>query len=230
MPLSAARSASIAIYTPPGYDRDGAPCDVLLLFDGWAYLEYVPTPTILDNLLAEGRIRPKVAVIVDYPTVEARHDELPCNPRFADLLAQELLPWVGRPTTSPTTRYERWSPVPATVVSPPPTPPSATRNASGTSWRCPALSGGVRAAWRSRTGSPGSSWSGRVSRSASTWRRGCWKTWNMDRRTNSPPTVSCATYCGPRGYPVRYREFNGGHDYLCWRGALADGLVAPLGD
>ena len=33
-----------------------------------------------------------------------------------------------------------------------------------------------------------------------------------------------------KGYCVRYGEFNGGHDYLCWRGALADGMVALLGD
>ncbi len=28
---------------------------------------------------------------------------------------------------------------------------------------------------------------------------------------------------------VRYREFNGGHDYVCWRGTLADALIAIAG-
>jgi enterochelin esterase family protein len=30
-------------------------------------------------------------------------------------------------------------------------------------------------------------------------------------------------------YDVQYREYEGGHDIACWRGGLADGLVALLG-
>jgi enterochelin esterase-like enzyme len=32
-----------------------------------------------------------------------------------------------------------------------------------------------------------------------------------------------------RGYAVSFREYRGGHDYACWRGGLADGLIAALG-
>jgi enterochelin esterase-like enzyme len=28
-----------------------------------------------------------------------------------------------------------------------------------------------------------------------------------------------------QGYTVSYEECNGGHEYLCWRGAFADGLL-----
>jgi enterochelin esterase family protein len=28
---------------------------------------------------------------------------------------------------------------------------------------------------------------------------------------------------------VTYREFNGGHDYVCWRGSIADALIAIAG-
>ena len=30
--------------------------------------------------------------------------------------------------------------------------------------------------------------------------------------------------------PFGYREYRGGHDYACWRGGIADGLIAALGD
>jgi enterochelin esterase family protein len=33
-----------------------------------------------------------------------------------------------------------------------------------------------------------------------------------------------------RGYDVVSREYSGGHDYACWRGGLADGLIALLGN
>jgi enterochelin esterase family protein len=32
-----------------------------------------------------------------------------------------------------------------------------------------------------------------------------------------------------KGYEVHYQEFLGGHDYLSWRGLLADGLIALIG-
>jgi hypothetical protein len=32
-----------------------------------------------------------------------------------------------------------------------------------------------------------------------------------------------------KGYDVYYMEFNGGHNYICWQGTLADGLPALMG-
>lgn len=32
-----------------------------------------------------------------------------------------------------------------------------------------------------------------------------------------------------KGYEVHYQQFAGGHDYLSWRGTLADGLLALIG-
>src|SRR5581483_2449268 len=82
------------VYTPPGYETGNEPYDLLLLFDGLAYIELVPTPTILDNLISEGKIPPLVAVLPDSLNGETRSRELPCHQPFVDFLTQELMPWV----------------------------------------------------------------------------------------------------------------------------------------
>ena len=33
-----------------------------------------------------------------------------------------------------------------------------------------------------------------------------------------------------KGYSVTYRELSSGHDYVGWRGTLADGLIALIGE
>src|SRR5262249_50660633 len=58
------------------------------------YTLVVPTPVILDNLLAKNLLPPLVAVVVSNPSQESRNVELPCNASFADFLAKELVPWV----------------------------------------------------------------------------------------------------------------------------------------
>ena len=93
------------IYTPPGFDSlaSGEGLPLLLTFDGGEYVESVPTPTILDNLIAAKRIAPMVAVFVGSP--EGQRDiELGANPRHAEFIATELVPWVRsrvRITSSP---------------------------------------------------------------------------------------------------------------------------------
>jgi len=87
---------SVAVYTPPGYRKEEKGYPWLLLFDEATYQSQVPAPVILDNLIAERRIAPMVAVLLNYPTQDARERELFANPRFADFVSQELVPWVSR--------------------------------------------------------------------------------------------------------------------------------------
>jgi len=84
---------SVWVYTPPGYSRSGTPTSLLVLLDGGTYLQHIPTPTILDNLLAEGRIPPLIAILVDSLDGATRDVELPCHQPFVEFLTAELLPW-----------------------------------------------------------------------------------------------------------------------------------------
>jgi enterochelin esterase-like enzyme len=81
------------VYTPAGYDtiarQGGLP--MLLVFDGGEYVKSIHAPTILDNLVAAGRITPMVAVFVGSAD-EQRDVELNQNERYARFLATELLP------------------------------------------------------------------------------------------------------------------------------------------
>jgi hypothetical protein len=69
----------VAVYVSSGAACDRERCALLVLFDGPQHLSLVPTPSILDNLRADGRIPPFVAVFVSQ---EDRARELACNEDF----------------------------------------------------------------------------------------------------------------------------------------------------
>lgn len=54
------------VYLPPAYSENAGPYPVAIFLDGQIYNTDIPTPVILDNLLAEGRIPPLVAVVHFY--------------------------------------------------------------------------------------------------------------------------------------------------------------------
>lgn len=79
------------VYTPPGYAPQGKPYDLLVLVDSWPYAPMLPTATIIDNLVAAGKIHPFVAVMVE---PKDHSLELSCYEPFNEFLVRELIPWV----------------------------------------------------------------------------------------------------------------------------------------
>lgn len=214
------------VYTPPGYTTSNEPYGLLLLFDGLAYIDLVPTSTILDNLISDGKLPPLVAVLPDSLNQETRNRELPCHQPFVEFLTQELMPWV----------HEHYH-----VTSDP-----ARSIVAGSSY------GGLAAAF---VGLRASERFGNVlSQSGSFWwdrdqEDGIPQEWLIQQFIASPrlplrfylevglkeksgavDMVSCNRHfrdiLALKGYEITYAEFNGGHDYICWRGSLADGLLA----
>jgi len=89
------RKRKVWVYTPPGYHAQAAePCRLLLSFDGEDYLKEIPAPTILDNLLAAGKIHPTIQVMID--NSEDRLGDLANHQKFADFLVRDLLPWAQK--------------------------------------------------------------------------------------------------------------------------------------
>lgn len=226
----------ITIYTPPGYRKDGSPADLVVLFDENAYIDRVPTPTILDNLIAAGKIRPAVAVLIANPSQDTRIKELPPNEKFADFLANELIPWVR-------SRYNVTDDPGRTVV-------------AGSSF------GGIAATYAALRHSE--IFGNVLCQSGSFWwapdhRYGdepVTETGWLAKQFIKIPKLPIQFYMDAglfevdyvgsggailessrnmrdvllaKGYDVHYREFASGHDYLNWRGMLADGLITLAG-
>jgi enterochelin esterase-like enzyme len=215
------------VSTPPGYDP-GKPHGLLVAFDGWAYVNLVPTPAILDNLLAAGRIPPLVAILPDSLDQETRNLELPCHEPFLRFLTDELLPW-AREGWGIRARPDR------TIV-------------AGSSF------GGLAAVFvafeRPDVFGAAISQSGSFGWGAEGGREHEWLTNRIEERGRRPVrfwlTIGLLEDSerpggGPsglesnrrlrdvllgKGYVVDYSEYAGGHDYVCWRGSLADALVA----
>ena len=83
----------ITVYTPPGFSPSAARYGAIYLMDGDDYIERMHLDVLLDNLLAEHRIPPLVAVLVNNPP-NARGDLAAAA--FPDFMSRELAPLIRR--------------------------------------------------------------------------------------------------------------------------------------
>jgi enterochelin esterase-like enzyme len=229
---------NLSVYTPPDYRAGSGPYALLVLFDESAYLTSVPTPVILDNLLAAGKIPPTVAVLIANPSQDSRGKELPPNPLFADFLATELLPWIHARysvTSDPkltTVGGSSYGGIAATYA--------GLRHSeifgnvlcqSGSFWWAPDHGVGPDADATTETG-----WLAKEFIKSPKLPLRFWMdagVFEVDSRGSGggilEPSRHMRDVLLAKGYEVQYRQFNSGHDYLNWRGTLADGLIALIG-
>ncbi|HEX3553927.1 MAG TPA: enterochelin esterase [Thermoanaerobaculia bacterium] len=222
----------VRIYTPPGYDPQGKPLGLLVVLDGRTYTSDVPTPTILDNLLAARRIPPLMAVFVANPSPETRSLELSCHPPFTEFLARELIPWVRRGyrvTTDPARTVIAGSSLGGLAAA------CAASQAPDVFGNVLSLSGSFN--WQR----PGETEPEGLARQLATVPKLPLRFYleaglmeDRPRPGAGGPSLLTAnrhlrTVLQAKGYAVEYREFNGGHSILNWRGSLADGLLALFG-
>ena len=231
---------TVSVYTPAGYRANGAPNALMIVFDRGAYLSAVPTPTILDNLIAASRISPTVAVFVDNPDQATRTKELTPNPDFPEFLVSELLPWVHA-------RYNVTTDPRLTVVA-----GSSFGGLAATyaALRHPESFGNVLCQ------SGDFSWAPDhihvMGRLADATTETGWLakefiksaklpirfhldagTFEVDQVGTGGNVLETSRHMRDvllaKGYEVYYRQFVGDHDYLSWRGTLADGLIELIG-
>jgi enterochelin esterase family protein len=224
------------LYLPPGYDSKARPYGLLVVLDGQNYGNgptiTVPAPTILDNLLAAGKIRPMVAVLVNNLDEQSRDRDLKCSVPFADFLAKELVPRVR-------SHYRVSADPNCTVIC-----------GSSFGGLCAAFCGLRHSDIFGCVLSQSGSFYYTPDEAATPEPYLTQSGWMMDQYAQARKLplrfylqvgllesgagmVATNRHLRDvlrlKGYPVTYSEMNGGHDALAWRGSLADGLSALVG-
>jgi enterochelin esterase family protein len=85
--LCVGRQRTVLLYAPPTSE----PCPLVVVFDGPDYLRRVKLPTLVDNLIAQGRIRP-VALAMVANGGPARTVEYTCSEATLAFLLDSVLP------------------------------------------------------------------------------------------------------------------------------------------
>jgi len=226
---------NLSVYTPPAYRSDGPPSALVVIFDGEAYMNLVPTPVILDNLIAGSKIPPVVAILVG--NVD-RNKELPPNPDFANFLARELIPWAHA-------HFNVTKDPARTVVG------GSSYGAIAAAYaglRHPEVFGKILCQSGSFMWAPDHVSGPDVDASTETgWLAKEYikspklplqfhidaGVFEVDRFASGGAILESSRQMRDvllaKGYDVHYQQFVGGHDYLGWRGTFADGLVALIG-
>lgn len=222
---------SVSIYTPPGYDPKSGSYGLLVLFDGQDYRGPMPMPTILDNLLAAKKIRPLVAILVDNLSEESRDRDLECYPPFADFVAKELIPWAHQ-------RYRFSAEPERTIVG---GVSLGGLNATYCAFRYPEVFGNVLSqsgafgyfpGWEDQDATDYSPYGWLIRQFVTTRKLPIRFYLEAGLFENDCPDTLLAQnrrlhdVLEAKGYSVVYSEFAGGHEFLSWRGSVADGLIA----
>ena len=216
------------IYTPPNYTRAGEPYNLLLLLDGWMYERLLQAPTILDNLQDVGALPPTVAVMLGHSDRETREREYTFHQPFLEFITQELLPWLRL-------HYHITSDPSQSVVG---GLDLSAVSAALLALRHPDLFGNVLAqSGHFEEKLPEDSEHERVANLVASTPTAPVR-FHLDAgmlETHPTPDGGPSLLVSNRHlrqllqakhYSIHYKEFSGGHEYLCWQETFVDGLLA----
>ncbi|MFK0009536.1 enterochelin esterase [Paenarthrobacter sp. NPDC090520] len=214
--------------TPHDADTDKADRPLVILLDGQHWVHQMPAARVFDAAVAEGELPAAVIVAIDVLNGAVRSEELPCNSTFWDAILTELLPLVE--TVAAFTKNPR-----RTVVAGQsfgglaalfaalehPERFGLVASQSGSFWWPVPYTSPV-------PGSPGGDIAERIARTT----------------FEHPPVVrlQAGLHEGDMvlhsrtvherliaaGVESSFEVFDGGHDWLCWRGGLVDSTIDLL--
>lgn len=193
----------------------------LLLFDGKEYQDDYHFANVLDDLIARHMLPPINVVFIDALDHARRSAELPPNPRFADFMAHELLPWLHHQGLN----MQRQK----TVLA------GSSYGGLASAWvalRYPRLFGNVLSLsgsywWAPKGEAPG--WLTREYQQAPRYPLRFWLQAGIFETRgpgggNYPQTREFEQVLREKGYRVSFHPSSSGHDYAAWCEALVDGM------
>ncbi|MFX1235742.1 MAG: alpha/beta hydrolase, partial [Promethearchaeota archaeon] len=241
----------ILVYSPPNYSKKHSPYHFLLLFDGLIFEEVAKTSSTLDNLIADNKIPPVVAIMVEnfIPiSIAQRAAELPPNPKFMNYIITELIPWIRENfniTTNPSQSIiagASYGGIASTFIAF--RHPEIFRNIlsmSGTYSWYPGAEFWVQRIkdlddiehWWTKQDEKEPEWLVRQFTQSEKLPLKIYLDVGVLEETSDVNLLNSnrnfRTTLQAKGYPVHYVEFLGGHDMVCWRGSIADGLIYLIG-
>ena len=233
----------IKVYLPPNYNPSTDPYGSLFLFDGFMYNNpnQIPTPTILDNLIFSKKIPPIIAVFI-YNKIDegmkARTNELNTNPDFAFFVGEELLPHLKE-------NYNLSDNPEKTILGGAslgglsasyiglkyPNKFAKILSQSGSYWAPEKLGEDTDPYFQNWQYLIGEYMKREKLPLDFYLEIGAYE--GKEALHGSPSHFFSNRHFRDvllsKGYSVKYVEFIGGHNFICWRGTLADGLIYLIG-
>lgn len=224
----------VSVYVPRGVESAAAP-GLLLIFDRETYRIAGRLPSMLDALVAEGRIRPMIAVLVSPMGDERRGRDLPPNAPFQTFIADELIPYVrmrhplSRNAADAIVAGSSYGGLAAlyTALEHPEIFGNAISQ-SGSFWWYPACCGPEAAETDAPIDAgPDADMGWLIEHYATAPRAPVRIDMNVGRWEGSLmliPNRMMHHVLRARGYDVHYAEYDGGHDIIQWRATLPEAL------
>ncbi|MDX7998251.1 enterochelin esterase [Xenorhabdus sp. Reich] len=210
-------------------EETALPRPLIILLDGLNWVEKMPIFPVIDVATEQQQIPDAIWLLIDVIDMPHREQELPCNYDFWQAIQDELLPLIAQHAT--------FSDDPEQTI-------IAGQSYGGLSALYAALH------WPQRFGcvltQSGSFWwpDSKIVRQfmSSSEHKPGWLTQQVFEQKVVPSSLKIFQEAGSHeadihfvndqmyaalkeaGHRVNYRVFNGGHDVLCWRGGLIDGL------
>lgn len=224
-------SRMITVSRPRGLDPADPRAVLLFLFDGEKTLTEMDAPRMLDTLTRQGRLPPVVAVFIPSLDNATRTQELPGNDTFADVLADDLLPQVlaqtglrADPARTVLAGASYGGLGAATVALRRPDAFGNVVSMSGSFWWAPKGADTDGTPFVATEVAAKAPLPVRFFLSA-----GAFETARKDSAGILETSRSLRDTLRLRGYTALWRQYSGGHDWIVWRGALADGMIALFG-